>query len=460
MLLPKTERHRSPRHLAWIRSLRCSVPGCNNGDIQAHHVRKGAGVGLGSKKEPEGSSMVNRMLDPFRRIAGRAENLKVAQTVRSAQRQWHDMIDMKLAFGRTMANGTAPFLSGADFVDVNLGDAVARSFPPFLPCCGDAFRIAAFISILPPLSGQALGFFDLHTLRGASTAATTPTAYTATKLTLSREKDHPAGFAATPALLPLPLPMNAVTRQTASHEVRNLTCGQPHRLTALCAGGMNLRGVSFESCLVPSRNWVCHPPRPPINSAFVAASADFSYLRGRNPHRSAACCARPFDRSWSLFKQALAPIHIHLYTGIFRVCHHEKEHHAEGHFIGWRTFEVRYRVDLSEIAAKLWALNSVPETTPSHKGSLSMSDTIPVQHESAVAVLQARERVLDAERLMHLGRAEKVAERQDELLNVIAELTRKPRAARKPRVTTEAPANDTAEEPRPSVFAVPGEEAA
>jgi hypothetical protein len=46
MLLPKTERLRSPRHLAWVRSLPCSVPGCKGGMVEAHHVRKGAGVGL------------------------------------------------------------------------------------------------------------------------------------------------------------------------------------------------------------------------------------------------------------------------------------------------------------------------------------------------------------------------------------------------------------------------------
>lgn len=51
MMVPKTERLRSPRHLAWVRTLPCSVPGCR-GDmvqthmVQAHHVRKGAGVGL------------------------------------------------------------------------------------------------------------------------------------------------------------------------------------------------------------------------------------------------------------------------------------------------------------------------------------------------------------------------------------------------------------------------------
>ena len=46
MLLPKTERHRSPRHRAWVRTLPCSVPGCDSDDIHAHHVRKGAGVGM------------------------------------------------------------------------------------------------------------------------------------------------------------------------------------------------------------------------------------------------------------------------------------------------------------------------------------------------------------------------------------------------------------------------------
>lgn len=46
MMLPKTERLRSPRHLAWIRTLPCSVPGCNSDDMHAHHVRKGAGTGM------------------------------------------------------------------------------------------------------------------------------------------------------------------------------------------------------------------------------------------------------------------------------------------------------------------------------------------------------------------------------------------------------------------------------
>lgn len=29
-------------------------------------------------------------------------------------------------------------------------------------------------------------------------------------------------------------------------------------------------------------------------------------------------------------------------------------HHTEGHTVGWRSFEVRYGVDLSAIAARLW----------------------------------------------------------------------------------------------------------
>lgn len=46
LLLPKTERLRSPRHLVYVRSLPCSVPGCKRGDIHAHHLRKGAGTAL------------------------------------------------------------------------------------------------------------------------------------------------------------------------------------------------------------------------------------------------------------------------------------------------------------------------------------------------------------------------------------------------------------------------------
>ncbi len=31
------------------------------------------------------------------------------------------------------------------------------------------------------------------------------------------------------------------------------------------------------------------------------------------------------------------------------------EHHSEGHTLGWRSFEVRHGLDLTAIAAKLWA---------------------------------------------------------------------------------------------------------
>ncbi len=45
MMIQKTERLRSPRHLQWLRTLPCSVPGCAGDMIEAHHVRKGAGMG-------------------------------------------------------------------------------------------------------------------------------------------------------------------------------------------------------------------------------------------------------------------------------------------------------------------------------------------------------------------------------------------------------------------------------
>jgi hypothetical protein len=42
----KIPRLRSPRHLAWIRTLPCCVPGCRTRPVDAHHVRNGAGVGM------------------------------------------------------------------------------------------------------------------------------------------------------------------------------------------------------------------------------------------------------------------------------------------------------------------------------------------------------------------------------------------------------------------------------
>jgi hypothetical protein len=63
---------------------------------------------------------------------------------------------------------------------------------------------------------------------------------------------------------------------------------------------------------------------------------------------------------------------------------------------------------------------------------------------------------LAAEMQGHARKLEVATERHEELLDMIALLTRKPRA-RKPRAVAEAPANDAAEEAaveaRPSVFA-------
>jgi hypothetical protein len=38
MLLPKTERLRSPRHLAWIRTLPCTIPDCWRQPVDPHHL--------------------------------------------------------------------------------------------------------------------------------------------------------------------------------------------------------------------------------------------------------------------------------------------------------------------------------------------------------------------------------------------------------------------------------------
>ena len=81
-----------------------------------------------------------------------------------------------------------------------------------------------------------------------------------------------------------------------------------------------------------------------------------------------------------------------------------------------------------------------------------MSDTIPTQHESAVAVLRKQVCDLDAQIQATTRKLELETAQRDVLLDLEALLTRKPRA-RKHRVTTETPANDTAE--RPTVFAAP-----
>jgi hypothetical protein len=38
MLLPKTERLRSPRHLAWIRTLPCTIHDCGRQPVDPHHL--------------------------------------------------------------------------------------------------------------------------------------------------------------------------------------------------------------------------------------------------------------------------------------------------------------------------------------------------------------------------------------------------------------------------------------
>ena len=91
-----------------------------------------------------------------------------------------------------------------------------------------------------------------------------------------------------------------------------------------------------------------------------------------------------------------------------------------------------------------------------------MSDTIPVQHESAVAVLRDMAREVEVEIAGLAENMRLASARQDTLQDAIAKLTRKPRV-RSPRVATDArePANDQPEETsaRPTVFATPSSEA-
>src|SRR5580765_3063950 len=64
---------------------------------------------------------------------------------------------------------------------------------------------------------------------------------------------------------------------------------------------------------------------------------------------------------------------------------------------------------------------------PTTKGSNPMSDTIPVQHESAVAVLREMEGEV-ATKIQSLTDELRLANaQQDTLLNAISKLTRKPR---------------------------------
>jgi hypothetical protein len=132
------------------------------------------------------------------------------------------------------------------------------------------------------------------------------------------------------------------------------------------------------------------------------------------------------------------------------------EHHAEGHSGGWRTFEIKYGIDLAAIARELWERNSMHETSPSQWSKPTMSatsDIIPAQHVSAVAVLRERERVLDAEIEGYQRQMDIANARRDELLDLIATLTRKPRV-RKPRAVAEATPEATTD-PRPSALTAP-----
>jgi hypothetical protein len=88
-----------------------------------------------------------------------------------------------------------------------------------------------------------------------------------------------------------------------------------------------------------------------------------------------------------------------------------------------------------------------------------MSDIIPTPHDAAIAVITERARELDTEILGHQRCIDVATASRNELLDLVATLSRKPRARR----TRPMPAgvtlllDDTAEEsPRPTVFAVPG----
>lgn len=82
-----------------------------------------------------------------------------------------------------------------------------------------------------------------------------------------------------------------------------------------------------------------------------------------------------------------------------------------------------------------------------------MSDTTPTPMDAAIAVITDRARELETEILGHQRCIDVATASRNELLDLIATLSRKPRA-RKVRVIQEA-ANDTAEAPRQTVFAAP-----
>jgi hypothetical protein len=92
-----------------------------------------------------------------------------------------------------------------------------------------------------------------------------------------------------------------------------------------------------------------------------------------------------------------------------------------------------------------------------------MSDVIPAQHESAIAVLREREAHLDSEIQAHSRALELATAQRELLLDLIATLSKKPRV-RAPRPVPR-PAPDPVNDPtevasqRPSVFALPANDA-
>jgi hypothetical protein len=87
-----------------------------------------------------------------------------------------------------------------------------------------------------------------------------------------------------------------------------------------------------------------------------------------------------------------------------------------------------------------------------------MSDIIPTNPmDAAIVVLRERERELDGEIQNHTRQLEIASARRDELLDLIATLSKKPRL-RKPRAVTEAAPSATEAAlaaPRSSIFALP-----
>lgn len=81
-----------------------------------------------------------------------------------------------------------------------------------------------------------------------------------------------------------------------------------------------------------------------------------------------------------------------------------------------------------------------------------MSDANPTQHDAAILVLREREREVFAEIQSHHRAMEIATARREELLDLIATLSRKPRARKARSIEAQPePANDAA----PSVFGAP-----